>query len=139
MFKSAYPHRFLYTWSSWDKGTLSGEVCLCFAAAFRASYQWLSNHAACQETLHKIIKDKHDAAIGYRGIFHWLSEHAYIAGRGYGRLLMERAEAFLSQTGCPEVNICVRRNNGAVLAFYNSLAYEQDDVVVLGRKLIPDD
>ena len=135
-----HTHTAFYTlWSSWNKGTLSGEVCLCFAAALRASYQWLSNQSDCQETLHKIIKEKHDAAIGHRRIFHWLNEHAYIAGRGYGRLLMERAEAFFSQTGCPGVNICVRRNNGAVLAFYNSLAYEQDDVVVLGKRLISDD
>ena len=53
--------------------------------------------------------------------------------------MMKRAEAFLSQTGCPKVNICVRRENEAVLAFYNSLAYDQDDVVVLGKRLIPDD
>jgi hypothetical protein len=33
----------------------------------------------------------------------------------------------------------VRRDNEAVLAFYDSLAYEQDDVVVLGKRLIPDD
>ena len=77
--------------------------------------------------------------VGHCGSANYLAIGPAFAGRGYGRLLMERAEAFLSQTGCPEVNICVRRNNGAVLAFYNSLAYEQDDVVVLGRKLIPDD
>ena len=52
---------------------------------------------------------------------------------------MERAEAFLSQTGGPKVNICLRRDNEAVLAFYDSLAYEQDDVVVLGKRLIPND
>jgi hypothetical protein len=56
-------------------------VYLCFAAALRASYQWLSNHPDCQETPQKIIKEKHDSAIGYRRIFHWLNEHAYIAGQ----------------------------------------------------------
>ena len=52
---------------------------------------------------------------------------------------MERAEALLSQTGCPKVNICVRRDKEAVLAFYNSLAYAQGDAVFLGKRLIPDD
>ena len=55
------------------------------------------------------------------------------------RLLTERVETFLFEKGCPKVNICVRRDNGAVLAFYSSLAYEQDDMVVLGKRLIPDD
>jgi ribosomal protein S18 acetylase RimI-like enzyme len=76
---------------------------------------------------------------GHRGSVNYLAIDPAFAGRGYGRLLMERAEAFLLQTECPKVNICVRRDNEAVLAFYDSLAYEQDDVVVLGKRLIPDD
>ena len=76
---------------------------------------------------------------GHRGSMNYLAIDPAFAGRGYGRLLMGQAEAFLSQIGCPKVNICVRRDNEAVLAFYDSLAYEQDDVVVLGKRLIPDD
>lgn len=76
---------------------------------------------------------------GHRGSVNYLAIDPAFAGRGYGRLLMGQAEAFLSQIGCPKVNICVRRDNEAVLAFYDSLAYEQDDVVVLGKRLIPDD
>jgi ribosomal protein S18 acetylase RimI-like enzyme len=76
---------------------------------------------------------------GHRGSVNYLAIDPAFSGHGHGRMLMERAEAFLFEKGCPKVNMCVRRDNGAVLAFYSSLAYEQDDVVVLGKRLIPDD
>ena len=76
---------------------------------------------------------------GHRGSINYLTNDSAFAGHGHGRMLIERAEAFLFEKGCSKVNICVRWDNGAVLAFSSSLAYEQDDVVILGKRLIPDD
>ena len=76
---------------------------------------------------------------GHRGSVDYLAIDPAFAGHSHGRLLMERAEAFLFEKGCPKVNVCVRRGNEDALAFYSTLAYEQDDVVVLGKRLIPND
>jgi ribosomal protein S18 acetylase RimI-like enzyme len=76
---------------------------------------------------------------GHRGSVNYLAIDPAFARHGHGWFLMERARAFLFEKGCPEENICVRRKNGAVLAFYSNLAYEHDDVVVLGKRLILDD
>ena len=52
---------------------------------------------------------------------------------------MKRAEMFLFEKGCPEVNIGVLWDNEALLAFYDGLTYAQGDVVILGKRLILDD
>ena len=76
---------------------------------------------------------------GHRGTVNYLAvDHAF-AGHGHDQLLMERAEAFFFEKGCPNVNICGRPDNGALRALCGSLAYEQDDMVVLGKRLIPND
>jgi ribosomal protein S18 acetylase RimI-like enzyme len=78
---------------------------------------------------------------GYEGHRGWLS---YLAvdpekqGRGHGRALVEHAERLLLERGCPKVNLQVRAGNDAVLAVYATLGYAVDDVVSLGKRLIPD-
>ena len=39
----------------------------------------------------------------------------------------------------PESDFCVRKDNHAVLAFYDGLGYAADDVHFLGKRLIPDE
>ena len=80
--------------------------------------------------------------VGYDG--HWGSinypalapEHQRA---GIGVRLMRQAEAFLIEFVCPKVRFCVRKDNDAVLAFYDGLGYGVDDVHFLGKRLIPDE
>jgi hypothetical protein len=51
---------------------------------------------------------------------------------------MGHIENVLTDIGCCKLNIVVRSTNEAVLGFYNNLAYTTDDVVSLGKRLIPD-
>jgi ribosomal protein S18 acetylase RimI-like enzyme len=51
---------------------------------------------------------------------------------------MRRVEKLLEAAGCPKLNLQVRTSNTEVLAFYRALGYAQDDVVALGKRLIPD-
>jgi ribosomal protein S18 acetylase RimI-like enzyme len=59
-------------------------------------------------------------------------------GKGYGQQLMARIEVLLKEMGCPKLNIVVRSSNERVLGFYNKLDYQPDDVVSIGKRLIPD-
>ncbi|MBU65617.1 MAG: GNAT family acetyltransferase [Cupriavidus sp.] len=75
---------------------------------------------------------------GHRGWVYYLAVDPQYQGRGYGRMLMARAEALLIERGCPKINLLVRDTNDAVLAFYDRLGYGRDAAVSLGKRLIPD-
>src|SRR5690606_34448359 len=75
---------------------------------------------------------------GHRGSVFYLAVLPDYQGQGLGRMLMERIETALDEMGCPKVNIVVRSSNEAVLAFYRQLGYATDDVVSIGKRLIPD-
>lgn len=75
---------------------------------------------------------------GHRGSINYLAVHPQHQGGGLGRRLMQEAEAWLLQRGCPKINLMMRQGNSAAVEFYEKLLYSQDEVVVLGKRLIPD-
>lgn len=52
---------------------------------------------------------------------------------------MERIEQLLMNLGCPKVNIQVRSSNAEALGFYRATGYVQEEMISLGKGLIPDD
>ena len=75
---------------------------------------------------------------GHRGWLYYLAVDAAHRGAGHGRALVREAEHLLLERGCPKINLLVRSSNAAVIEFYRKLGYAQDEVVSLGRRLIPD-
>jgi ribosomal protein S18 acetylase RimI-like enzyme len=75
---------------------------------------------------------------GHRGWLNYLAVDPAHRLRGYARLLVEHAERALMARGCPKVSLQVRLANAAATAFYRKLGYVDDDVVSLGKRLIPD-
>jgi ribosomal protein S18 acetylase RimI-like enzyme len=75
---------------------------------------------------------------GHRGWVNYLAVAPRERNRGLGRALMARVEQLLLAMGCPKVNIQVRASNSDVLAFYRALGYAQEEVIGLGKRLIPD-
>ncbi len=51
---------------------------------------------------------------------------------------MAEVEHRLHAVGCPEINLQVRTSNEAVIRFYESLGYGNDNVVGLGKRLAED-
>ncbi len=76
---------------------------------------------------------------GHRGWINYLAVDPAQRRRGYGRVLMARAEERLQERGCPKINLQVRAGNAAVIAFYERLGYRHDPVVSLGKRLIADE
>ena len=93
---------------------------------------WVADHA---EVVVASVMIGYD---GHRGSINYLSVVPEYQRSGLGAELMRRAENFLIERGCPKVSFCVRRNNEAVLAFYQELGYEIDDIHFLGKRLISD-
>ena len=75
---------------------------------------------------------------GHRGSVNYLAVDPQHRRRGHGAALMRRVEEILTERGCPKVNLAVRATNAEVIAFYRKLGYAPDDVVPLGKRLIPD-
>lgn len=75
---------------------------------------------------------------GHRGWLNYLAVAPEHQKGGFGRQLVAEAERLLLARGCPKLNLQVRSTNAAVLAFYARLGFTQDDVVSLGKRLIPD-
>ena len=75
---------------------------------------------------------------GHRGWINYLAVAPGHRARGHARALIAQGEALLLAAGCPKVSLLLRRSNAQVLGFYQSLGYGQDDVLSLGKRLIPD-
>jgi ribosomal protein S18 acetylase RimI-like enzyme len=75
---------------------------------------------------------------GHRGWINYLAVAPEHQGTGLGRQVMDEAERILRASGCPKINLQVRTSNTAVLDFYRSLGYAEDDVVSLGKRLESD-
>ena len=75
---------------------------------------------------------------GHRGSVNYLAVDPKHRRRGHGAALMRHVEKILTERGCPKINLMVRSANAEVIAFYRKLGYAPDDVVPLGKRLIPD-
>jgi ribosomal protein S18 acetylase RimI-like enzyme len=52
---------------------------------------------------------------------------------------MEEAEKMLRKIGCPKINLQVRSTNIDIIEFYKKIGYKVDNVVSLGKRLVPDE
>lgn len=75
---------------------------------------------------------------GHRGWVNYLAVSPEHQGVGLGRLIMEAFEAKLLTRGCPKINLQIRSDNQAVIDFYAAIGYNDDNVVGMGKRLIPD-
>jgi ribosomal protein S18 acetylase RimI-like enzyme len=75
---------------------------------------------------------------GHRGWINYLAIRPDLQGHGFGKTIMDHAEATLKAAGCPKINLQIRSTNQRVIRFYESIGYKQDHVVSMGKRLIPD-
>lgn len=75
---------------------------------------------------------------GHRGWINYLAVSPAYQRRNYATALMAAVELKLLDLGCPKINLMIRSGNVAVKGFYDSLGFSQDEVISLGKRLIPD-
>ena len=75
---------------------------------------------------------------GHRGWINYLAVAKECRKQGIGRRLMGEAEARPRAAGCPKISLQIRSSNAEAGAFYRSLGFSMDDVVSMGKRLIPD-
>ena len=75
---------------------------------------------------------------GHRGWINYLAVAEECRRRGFGRRMMDAAEARLRAIGCPKINLQIRRSNAAAVGFYRSLGFLEDESVSMGKRLVED-
>ena len=73
---------------------------------------------------------------GHRGWIYSLAVDPSQQRRGIGSALVKQAEVALERLGCPKLNLQVRSDNASVIKFYQSLGYDTEDRISMG-KLLP--
>ncbi len=72
---------------------------------------------------------------GHRGWVYYVAVDPAHRRRGIGAAVMKRVEADLARRGCPKLNLQVRAGNKGVVAFYETLGYEVEERVSMGKRL----
>ncbi len=75
---------------------------------------------------------------GHRGWLNYLAVAPEYQRKGLGHEIVREAERLLLEAGCPKVNLQVRTSNRAAVEFYRRIGYGIDDVVSMGKRLVPD-
>ena len=75
---------------------------------------------------------------GHRGWVNYLAVDPAYQKKGFGRQLMAEIEKRLLALDCPKINLQVRSGNTSALEFYSRIGYKDDNVVSMGKRIIPD-
>jgi len=70
---------------------------------------------------------------GHRGWVYYVAVDPDRQKQGFGRAIMNAAEAWLRAAGLPKLQLLVRRENLQAGAFYRSIGYEEADTVVFAK------
>ncbi len=75
---------------------------------------------------------------GHRGWIYYLAVDPEHRRKKIGTMLVNEVEQRVKAHGCPKINLMVRTGNRKITAFYRTLGYKTDEVVVLGKRIVPD-
>jgi ribosomal protein S18 acetylase RimI-like enzyme len=75
---------------------------------------------------------------GHRGWVYYLGVDPSHRHKGLGRQMMAVIEEKLIERGCPKLNLQVLVNNPEAMRFYERIGYKRDEVLSMGKRLIPD-
>ena len=74
---------------------------------------------------------------GHRGWVHLVAVAPSHRRRGVGAALMRRAETLLEALRCPKLNLQVRPSSPEAVRFYQSLGFDVEDRISMGKILRP--
>jgi ribosomal protein S18 acetylase RimI-like enzyme len=76
-------------------------------------------------------------ADGHRGWVYYLAVDPERRGQGLGVAMMRAAEAWARARGMPKLQLMVRADNAAAVAFYRAIGYATEPVTVMSTRFEP--
>lgn len=73
---------------------------------------------------------------GHRGWLYSLAVAPTHRRNGIGTQLVRHAESALAGRGCPKLNLQVRADNAGVVAFYESLGFDAEERISMGKRIL---
>ena len=70
---------------------------------------------------------------GHRGWVYYVAVDPDRQKKGFGRAMMDAAEAWLRAAGVPKLQLLVRRENAKAGAFYQSIGYQESDTITFAK------
>ena len=86
----------------------------------------------------KIVATAMGGYDGHRGWVYYLAVNPAYQRQGYGKQMMKVIEEMLHVMGCHKINLQIREDNVDVVKFYESIGYEVEERVSMGKRLIND-
>ncbi len=74
---------------------------------------------------------------GHRGAVYYVSVDPDLKARGLGRQIVAAAEDWLRSRGVWKLNLSIRAENAGVVAFYEALGYDRQELVSMTKWLAP--
>jgi ribosomal protein S18 acetylase RimI-like enzyme len=72
---------------------------------------------------------------GHRGTLYYVGVEPSLQKTGLGREVLAAAEGWLAERGCWKINILVRDDNPAALAFWDKMGYRRNAAVSLAKSI----
>lgn len=72
---------------------------------------------------------------GHRGALYYLAVDPARRRDGLGSMMMSAVEGWLKEQGAAKLNLLVRKENEAVIGFYETLGYADTGCISLGKRL----
>jgi ribosomal protein S18 acetylase RimI-like enzyme len=86
----------------------------------------------------KVIATAMGGYDGHRGWVNYVGVDPDYQRRGFGQQIMLAVEKALLTKGCPKFNLLVRTDNLGAIKFYETIGFNREDCVEMGKRLIPD-
>ena len=75
---------------------------------------------------------------GHRGWVNYLAVDPAYQRKGLGSQIMKAIEEKLHVMECPKINLQIRADNLGVVKFYESIGYDTEERVSMGKRLVED-
>lgn len=103
-----------------------------FAVAGASSVVLVGTHRSARIVAAAMVG--HD---GHRGWLYYVATDPACRGHGFGRAIVEAAEAWLGERGVAKLQLMVRETNPGAVAFYEHLGFEVTPRTLLAKWLRP--
>ena len=134
-YRSADKEKLIALWKKCDLVNPKNDPEKDIARKMKVNPEWLLVGVLEGEIIASVM-------IGYEGHRGWLNylgvdpEHQ---GCGLGRMIVNYAENILRSVDCPKINLQVRSSNSKVVKFYESLGFQDEQCIGMGKRLVDDE